>query len=907
MAIKYIRNIISSRKILQGLLRAGVAVLLSTVCISCVQDEFALPGAGDEDDDDVIRVRATLKPTDNTRTYYGAKEEALVTEGTFYITYPRNTVPEETMSYTKYDRGTVVFGHPEDPETGYAYFEKDGVLKDLKWRNVKGEGSSSVSLFIHNIDPSLYTISTSTTDYNTQYRQKYLFKADTNPYVASPLDTIDGKNDLIICGGNSITSNGGMSARSTTDLTFNLYHRMALLKINLDVYGSSDDGLVNLDNAKVYITNLYTNLNSVNLYYCTNSSFKTTSSSSSSSAMQECDVRNLSELIPIVMPEGENKIEWKNSFDGTYTDEEENKVLNKKLYQAQPFIFPPQSFANATARPQIIVEVPKNDVTGSDSDRDEVMRFTGYLPTVMYLSDEWGNVTDYSPKTTELTSGYVLNVTATINSPNTELTFAPVKVENWVSKSTYSVSTKKAGIYSANDFQKLIEAYQNGRIGELERYGFQSGDNTFVFQFWANVILDENEIKDQMKPGKYVLSDGDISFSFLFNGYTVSLSEGDEDEDNNRHLTDLEGQQELYKIVTGQEDELFFGIRGTQDMRRLISLCHPSENYDAPDKSELMKYGNLNSYDNSWDFYLKGDVELDFDEVFQQIDMFFFNGEFNLHREGHSITLNIGSKKHICDYTSNFDEFLRFAKTYTTYGVTCAEDFYLLTKCYNDYYTIKPELLKLYAPQPAAWDDSENKNELSWTFYFRDNMTLDGNKVNVKMVPDEENGKPKYSFYSSSPYYDVSFSGPTPFTANSRNSSYIYYVTAGSGYVSSAYGPSRVVSAYQSNNYQTLWACGKYENGAWIFSFTQYTTGSTQNKISYADFFGSMIPDEGDGKYDYNFNITQGYIKVENCPQGTSSREFDKKGSKNSVYPSDEEAFKRMADGSYWDYYELNP
>lgn len=907
MKSRYIKHILdkifSGCRLPEAARYAGL-LLMGMICFSCVQDDFSIVEDNAGDMEDAIRIKATISPNTQTRTYYGNTTEEAVSEGTFYITYPRNTNPEETMSYTKYDMGTVVFGNDEDPFTGYAYFEKDGVKKDLKWRNIKGEGSSSVTLFIHNIPPELYTIVNTGSDYNTTYRQKYSFKAGSNPYVASPLDTVNGSNDLIICGGSSVSSYGGKSANSKTDLEFNLYHRLSLLKLNFDVYASEDQGMVDLTNAKVYITNLYTTLSTINLYYCTNSNFR---SSSSSSSYQDALIQDKKDQIAIVFPKDaisgddnliQESIAWKNVFDFPDFKDEEGEIRHRTLYCAQPFIFPPQAFSE-DSRPQIIVEVPKEDVTGSTQDEGEVVRYTGYLPTVMYTPNAEGEYN--SVLSTALTSGYVLNVTATINSPNSELSFAPVKVENWVSKNTYSVSTKKAGIYSANDFNKLIDAYQKGRIGELERYGFQSGDNTFVFQLWANIILDETEIEGMMEPGKYMLSQDDISFSFLFNGYAVTLSDGDEDEENDRILTDLDGQQELYKIVTGQEDDLFFGIRDSKDFKHLIELCHPSEGYEEPDKSELMKYGNLNSYDNSWTFYLKGDVELDIEDIYQKIDMFFFNGDFKLNREGHSITLNIGEKKLICEYDkeAEYDEFLRLARTGTTYGITAAGDFYLLVKCYNDFYTIKPELISLFAPPPAAWEETENKAELSWVFYFRASMTVDIDRIAVKMKPDAENGRPKYSFYSSGSTYDINFVGSTPFSTTTKSSSTLYYVTAGTGYVSSSYGPSRVVNAYQNNTYSTLWACGYLKDGVWNFSFT-YPSGATLNRIDYNDFFGSMILDENDGKYDYNFNITQNYIRVENCPQGSSTRYFNKSGYSNN-YPSDEAAFKRMANGTYWD------
>lgn len=890
------------------MLSAGVTLAAVSLFTSCVADDFSNHFTSDEHDDDVIRVRASLNANENTRASYDTDYAGDVTYGTFYMTYPRNTVPSETMSYTKYDRATVTFGHPEDPETGYASFEVDGRVKDLKWSNIKGEGGSSVSLYLHNIDPSTYSLYTGTSDYNTSSKQKYNFNSQS-PYVASPLDTEYGTNDLIVSG-YSITSGGGTSAGGTEEkrknIKFNLFHRMALLRFQVKLYGATDNYLADLSNAKVYITNLCKTLKSINLSNCSDYYFVETLPSSSSYSYGQYGDRG---DVYLVGGEDERAV-WQDPVEhGTVTEEgEEYEVAT---YRAPDFVFPPQTI-NSLYPPQIIVVVPKKDITGVATDTGEVT-YSGFLPNVMYEIDENGDI-NYNPLSLRLNTSYILNVTATINSPNAELSFSPVTVENWVSKGSYSLTTKKAGIYNASDFRKLIDTYQNGRFYELERYGFQTSDNSFVFQLWANIFLDGKEIRNAMSRDELPEGSPSIEFSFLFNGYSATITEGsseDEDDDNEdeegdtqeERLSGVEGQQMLYEIVTGAKDTSYWGINDAADMLDLISHCHQREGYDTPDKSVLLKYGNLNSYDNCWTFCLESDMELNLDDIYQQIDPGFINGNFKFDRQGHSITLNKGGKKLVCEVYDDYDEFTRLTQLTTTYGIYEPGDFYLLGKCYRDFYTIKPEMLSLF----ADYSDTNDR----WTLYFRAHMTLQGDKTFYSLVPDPENGRPNYSIYSSSSStYNFNITIDDPLTpcaasATSNNSSYLIAAFAGSGCARGTTNLATIISYYNSNNYKYLWYYGRYEDGKWIFPLT-YKSGNSQQTVTYSGLFGQMVPDENDGKYDYEFYLGEVSMQVTSVSSTPSTRYFYQLQSTAS-YPNSAADLKKMALGTYWVEEETQP
>ena len=76
------------------------------------------------------------------------------------------------------------------------------------------------------------------------------------------------------------------------------------------------------------------------------------------------------------------------------------------------------------------------------------------------------------------------------------------------------------------------------------------------------------------------------------------------------------------------------------------------------------------------------------------------------------------------------------------------------------------------------------------------------------------------------------------------------------------------------------------------------TNTSYQQKISYDSLFGKMVPDENDGKYDFEFYLGSGSIQVTAFPEGSTNRTFYQGGS-NTSYPNSEEDLKYVANGTY--------
>lgn len=832
-------------------------------------------------DSESVRVKARIMAQENTRSegiYYGKEEVYRLNEGTFYLTYPNKD--------NRYETATVEFGKGEDFTTGYAYVEDGGVIKDLKWKKVYNEGRNNVSLFLHNIRPEHYTLSYPNN--NTSTNQKYLLKTDS-PYFASPLDTVHGTNDLIISGGETQNTGGATSANANSgNVIFNLYHRMSLLKINIEVYSAEDGYLVDLSNAKIKITNLYTRLSGINLYYCTDSNFSSSNSSNSTNYYTEPK-----DVYLIGSEDGNGGNEWMRFLNGStgelqpyydkpYTPNDFDGTYTKRTYSVPDFIFPPQTFRDGY-QPELLVTVPKKDVTGIKDDEGEVT-FHGYLPPIMYDSDENGKIApDTPPMATKLNSGYELHVTATINSPDTELIFAPVKVENWVSKSHHLITTKKAGIYNHNDFLELIKNYNDKNISELEKFGFKSGD-TYIFQMWGHFTLNEDEVSNQMPENP------DIPFVFIINDYTIGIESGSSKE----NLVGIAGQERLYEIVTGKHPEIYKGLRNGEDLKELFSHCHASDNYEAPEVMDLLKFGNLSTYDNSWTFYLENDVTINVEDLFQTIDADFLLNTYDFNYQGHTLNIKFGEEIMESKAGDEYDKLRKLAEI-REYGVKDALDFYFLIECYNGYCKEFPDVLSLFA---------KKSSETSWALYFPRAMTLDADRVFTSMVPDPENGKPNLTNGTPWVNYFLNFSGPGYYFSWAAGVTNIPYIFNGKGKANGISSLSSIISYYNASTsiFQNLILYGRVENGKWIFPLNY----SNSQSIAYSSAFGRMIPDPENGKLDYEFEFDDKYYQVTGMPDApdssdTSTHYFYQDGTDTYDYPNSAADLKKITLGTYWD------
>lgn len=882
--ILFIRSFMKSKGIIIFIL------LILGIFSSCIKDDLGIGTELIDVESESITIKANISASENnSRTYYGSDEVEQISSGDFYLMYPMNE--GYNWEYSRYGRAKVSFGNPEDPTTGYISFEKDGKTKDLKWKNIVGEGSNQVYFFMNNIDPdcySIYNYNVGNSSYKTYYYLQYQFN-DKSPYYASPLDKTNGSNDLISSGSSSLTSNGYVNASikivnnsPNKSIPVQLFHRMAMIKLDINLYDDGEGYFIDLSRASVKITNLYRKLNTFNLYYCTNSSFK-----------KDVDVsyNTYSDREkPIVMVGETDNGEIYNWDEETFNneihlDENGNQF---KIYKVQDFIVPPQTLTfSVQYTPEIIVTVPKEDVTQDPNDKGSFIEYKGYLPSVMYSANASGETTSMTPLATTLTSGYVLHLTAFINSPNTELYFAPAKVENWVNKSSFTIKTKQSGIYNKNDFYNLIKCYEEKDLEGLLKYGYKSGD-TFYFQFWASMTLDKEAIENSMTHSS------DLPFTFLFNDFSIIV----EDNGEKTALSGLEGQNILYGIVTGQTVSTIDGINSIGALTNLLSLCRPSDNYKTPDINALSQYGTLSNYENQWTFELKTNLEVDIEDIFKKIDPTFLGNKFTINYGDYSIKVRLNdSMEIITDKNSEIDKFSRMAGNALT-GISSPEDFYFLVECYNNYYSAYPSLLSLYGTETT-----------SWKFTFLNAMTLEGERSFVSMVPDAANDKPSYSISTS---YTINFSSDiVPVSTNNKD--YIYSVLSGTGKSTGQTSLSNIVSyynnsSYNNSNYYYLWYYGRFDfdNNEWIFPLDYY---SGTQYISYSSLFNKMKPDGSAGKYNYKFYLGNKTFEVRNMPNdeespNVSTHYFYQNITGNPSYPNSAEDLKRVADGTYWEYFK---
>ena len=910
------------RNILRLNVKLLLAVLLLPAAGSCVREEAPADEVSGDADGSIV-VSATVAAGRNTRAYMD-DEPSEVVEGTYYMLYYKKT--GTNGSYYKSD-AYVDFGYngtTEDPATGFVYYlDEDGeTRKDLKWRHIYGEGQSAQTFYLSNLSPDSYTYhASSTSSYWYHFKPK-----NPNPYVSSPLDQDQGTNDLLV---------GSASAKVGQKIEFRLNHLLALLKINIEVYPSTDNQnhYVNLENAKVSISNLATDVIDINFRYPT--VYKYSSSTSVSPGYSDnygryTNIRKDDDPILLVNPaDGPAKdanpdapvYDWDEGLKGKEMD-------GYLLYSTQPFIMPPQTIPPTTStatnvinRPRLVVEVPTDQATGAPG-ATGTTTYSGYIPTVMFDVDDEGNIlTDSAPEDIALRSGYQLTITATINSPNLELIFTPVKIERWVNKGNYTFRLKQAGIYNANDFDNLIRTYNALMASNdpnwtlLERFGYVDETGHLVIQMWASVELDIDKISGSMAalPGVDV-----PEFSFVFNGYTLTLTEQVPGAEKPREIGELygrEGQARLHRIVTDsnydyrndKEGKDFAGIDSAEKLKTLIALLNDPTDVKL---EEVVKYGAINNTDNTIEFDISDSFEVDLDEIFLKIpeSVLGYTCSVTL-KNGKQVTVRVPTMPEEGDEASgstdkviggqieclSSDAINKLLVARASYGIRSAEELYLLIYCYNELYTVYPDLLNVFGSV-----DRDGK----WTFYVRNEITVDGDRVFVSMVPDPENGKPEYATSGSS---DITYEHDLiPFSSNS----YLYQILSGTGSASSENRLSTIVTSYNKNSYPELWNNGRFDNkrGKWVFPLTY---GSRQQYIAYSGLFGMMIRDEAEGKYDYEFVIGgfQDKFEVRSMPNNdgldqssNNYRYFLQDGSDDYAYPNSAADLKRVADGTYWEH-----
>ena len=386
----------------------------------------------------------------------------------------------------QYNVGEVNFGvSTENPQIGYVTLP--GTLP-LKWLAVGG--GSTPTLYLDNIPRTIP---------GATNQPVITFTGADNPYVAAPFDSIDGNNDLLW--------SAQMFSRNSGTLHFDLQHSMA--RVKLMITADNTNGVIDLTNATVKITNLN----------------PTPLSFSRLDGILNLDTENFSAYtdLTFVDPEDDDR-SWIQIYEPS-----ENMVT----YQSPDFVLPPQDLLQDNNRPHLVITLENGD------------SFSGILPSAMLINDGSHPEPSY-PVALSFLSQHVLMIRTVVTDEPPSLNFMPVYVMKWVDKGSFDEEAHQSGIYTPDEFYKLIDYYTRGNVFQLDRYGKQkevNGEEKWYFDFWSSVVLDYDHIHGMMP-----VNDEAGDFTFVYNNFTILVNYGGSDED----AVPVDPTT-LYNIVTGRQ------------------------------------------------------------------------------------------------------------------------------------------------------------------------------------------------------------------------------------------------------------------------------------------------------------------------------------------------------------------
>lgn len=460
------------------------AGLLTAGLMSCSQDG---PFDGvDFPASNALTVNARIARNTYTRAY---QDTGRVVNGLYYMAYP-NTSNQYSVAIVDFDKESS-----ESPGLGIVSTSSG---TELKWSEI---GGSPVNLYLDNVPPSL--------DADNSFGSTVTFESGNNPFVAGLFDSENGKNDLL-WGTKTVT-------RDTRSVSFDLHHNMSRLKVQVKVaHKENSVGEIDLSKAKISITNLYSN----------------TLSYDRITGSLALDTLNQRESVKIVDPDisGYNWTDILNPAD--YPD--------TTTYLSPDIVLPPQALLENEERPRLVITLEDGE------------EYSGILPQAMLIPSAADGTMSY-PVTLAFLKEYILTIRTVITEEPPELSFMPVYVMNWVDKGEFTEEAHQSGFYTASEFYKMIEYYKTNNSYQLVRYGHVvtaegASKPEWNFDFWSSVVLDYNQIYNKMTPGSVNTTQGlPYDFRFSYNNYTVSVKNGENDENAKRV-----SPSQLHDICTGR-------------------------------------------------------------------------------------------------------------------------------------------------------------------------------------------------------------------------------------------------------------------------------------------------------------------------------------------------------------------
>lgn len=249
-------------------------------------------------------------------------------------------------------------------------------------------------------------------------------------YQAAPLD---GNSQLDIVWGEQTVEKGKESA----DVNFALSHRMA--KISLEISVDASDIVLDGRQVKITLTDVINKPKS----------FDRTSGDVSVDGEQRSDIVLLY-----------NAILTRNPDESTYT--------------IPSWIFPPQTF-DPDNWPKLRIEFD-----------DKI-----YEGTLNHFMVQWGNEGSAPVKMTGFESGLHLKLKAKLSktTDEVELIFMPVWVRKWEEIDNIGIGAKQRGVYTEEDYERLVTAYNSDSQDEnvLYEYGTKDDSGKWTFDLFRNI------------------------------------------------------------------------------------------------------------------------------------------------------------------------------------------------------------------------------------------------------------------------------------------------------------------------------------------------------------------------------------------------------------------------------------
>ena len=422
-----------------------------------------------------LNVGAYLSPTLYSRTYI---EEGDVTEGTYYLSY-------RLPNSDDYGMYPVNFGVDGSDER-IGFVDNGDPNKKFNWDMVGGDNTPY--FYLDNVKP---------TDNSTP--STVIFTDNYNPFIAGELDRKDGTNDLL-WGEKQVTR------KTTGTLNFNLHHNMAGIRIQVTVDKENEkvEGDLDLTGAEVRITSVIQKPISFNRLdgTLTLPDFE--------------DATSFSDLM-FVGPE----TDWKSS-------DEDKLNPNIMVYTTQDFVLPPQNLKEDADRPKLTIKLKSGK------------SYSGILPHAMLITDPTFTGDDEFPYPVALTflKEHILIIRTKVTEEPPELAFMPVVVVDWVDKGEFTSEGHQAGLYTAEEFYRMINYYKEKNQYQLNRYGtYNEAEKTWSFDIFNSFTLDYDKINGEMKV------EGDNKYSFTSHNYTIYVTNGT--------TTQAVTMQQLYNILNG--------------------------------------------------------------------------------------------------------------------------------------------------------------------------------------------------------------------------------------------------------------------------------------------------------------------------------------------------------------------